>query len=84
MPRSLVASLALLGSLIAPAAAQGPWRSECLAMSNATPRTAPVAFRRAAAASDEVAITYAGHSTYFTYAGDFAGFAPSHTNGHNP
>jgi L-ascorbate metabolism protein UlaG (beta-lactamase superfamily) len=80
MLRSLVASLALLGSLITaslvnpllitpllitPAAAQGPSRSECLAVSNAAPRASPVAFREAAAASDEVAITYAGHSTYF-------------------
>jgi L-ascorbate metabolism protein UlaG (beta-lactamase superfamily) len=70
MLRSLVASLALLGSLItplsiAPAAAQGTSRSECLAMSDAAPRATPVAFREAVAASDEVAITYAGHSTYF-------------------
>jgi L-ascorbate metabolism protein UlaG (beta-lactamase superfamily) len=80
MLRSLVASLALLGSLITsslvnpllitpllitPAAAQEPSRSECLAMSNAAPRATPVAFRQAVAASDEVAITYAGHSTYF-------------------
>jgi L-ascorbate metabolism protein UlaG (beta-lactamase superfamily) len=80
MLRSLVASLALLGSLImawlvspllitplliTPAAAQGPSRSECMAMSNARPRATPVAFRQAAAAADEVAITYAGHSTYF-------------------
>jgi L-ascorbate metabolism protein UlaG (beta-lactamase superfamily) len=75
MLRSVVASLALLGSLItaslvtplsiAVAAAQGPSRSECLAMSNAAPRAMPVTFREAAAASDEVAITYAGHSTYF-------------------
>jgi len=80
MLRSLVASLALLGSLITaslvnpllitpslitPAAAQGPSRSECLAVSNAAPRASPVAFREATAASDEVAITYAGHSTYF-------------------
>jgi L-ascorbate metabolism protein UlaG (beta-lactamase superfamily) len=80
MLRSLVASLALLGSLITsslvnplsvtpllitPAAAQEPSRSECLAMSNAAPRATPAAFREGAAASDEVAITYAGHSTYF-------------------
>jgi L-ascorbate metabolism protein UlaG (beta-lactamase superfamily) len=70
MLRSLVASLALLGSLttalpVSPAAAQRPSRSECLAMSNASPRATPVAFREAAAASDEVTITYAGHSTYF-------------------
>ena len=74
MLRSLVASLALLGSLIAPsqitplsirpAAAQESSRSECLAMSNTAPRATPVAFREAAA-SNEVAITYAGHSTYF-------------------
>jgi L-ascorbate metabolism protein UlaG (beta-lactamase superfamily) len=80
MLQSLVASLALLGSLImawlvspllitplliTPAAAQGPSRSECMAMSNTAPHATPVAFREAVAASDEVAITYAGHSTYF-------------------
>ncbi|WP_159006665.1 MBL fold metallo-hydrolase [Bradyrhizobium sp. S69] len=69
MLRSLVASLALLALIaplsISPAAAQQPARSECLAMSNAAPRATPVALRQAAAASDEVAITYAGHSTYF-------------------
>jgi L-ascorbate metabolism protein UlaG (beta-lactamase superfamily) len=75
MLRSLVAGLGLLGSLITPslvnpllitpAAAEESPRSECLAMSNAAPRATPVAFRQAAAASDEVAITYAGHSTYF-------------------
>jgi L-ascorbate metabolism protein UlaG (beta-lactamase superfamily) len=85
MLRSLVASLALLGSpiisatiilapttlaliapfSISPATAQQPPRSECLAMSDAAPRATPVALRQAAAASDEVAITYAGHSTYF-------------------
>jgi L-ascorbate metabolism protein UlaG (beta-lactamase superfamily) len=75
MLRSLSAIVALLGSLLAPAAAQQPQRSqggsqdtprsECLAMSNAAPRATPVSLRRAAAATDEVAITYAGHSTYF-------------------
>ena len=75
MLRSLVSGLALLGSLITlslvdplwitPAAAQQSPRSECLAISDAAPRATPVAFREAAAASDEVAITYAGHSTYF-------------------
>jgi L-ascorbate metabolism protein UlaG (beta-lactamase superfamily) len=72
MLRSLVASLALLGSLLtplslstAPAATQRSSRSECLAMSNAAPRVTPVASREADAASDEVAITYSGHSTYF-------------------
>src|SRR6185312_17210343 len=34
-------------------------------MANAPPRATPVSFRRSAAASDEVAITYAGHSTYY-------------------
>ena len=75
MLRSIVASLALLGSLItaslvtplsiASAADQAPSRSECLAMSDAAPHATPVALHEAAAASDEVAITYAGHSTYF-------------------
>jgi L-ascorbate metabolism protein UlaG (beta-lactamase superfamily) len=75
MLRSFAARFALLGLLIAPlsiapllimpAAAQGPSRSECMAMSNAAPRATPVALREAAAAADEVAITYAGHSTYF-------------------
>jgi L-ascorbate metabolism protein UlaG (beta-lactamase superfamily) len=64
MLRSLVAGLALLGSLITAAAAQESPRSECLAMSDAAPRATPVAFREAAA-WDDVAITYAGHSTYF-------------------
>ena len=75
MLRSLAASLALLGSLvtaslvaplsIGPATAQDPPRSECMAMSNATPRATPVALRPANAGSGDVAITYAGHSTYF-------------------
>ena len=40
--------------------------SECLAMAGAPPRVMPVNLRRAAAANaDEVAITYAGHSTYY-------------------
>jgi L-ascorbate metabolism protein UlaG (beta-lactamase superfamily) len=66
MLRSISAAIALLGALIAPAAAQDAARgSECLAMSNAAPRATPVSFRTAAAATDEVAITYAGHSTYY-------------------
>jgi L-ascorbate metabolism protein UlaG (beta-lactamase superfamily) len=56
---------ALLGSLIAPAFAQTAQRSECLAMANAPPRATPVSLRRTAAKLDEVAITYAGHSTYY-------------------
>jgi L-ascorbate metabolism protein UlaG (beta-lactamase superfamily) len=59
-------AFALLSSLIASAAAQDASRSsECLAMTNATPRATPVSLRSAAAKTDEVAITYAGHSTYY-------------------
>jgi L-ascorbate metabolism protein UlaG (beta-lactamase superfamily) len=67
MPRSLCAVFALLSVLIAPAVAaeDSPRRSECLAMSNAPPRATPVSLRRAAAGTDEVAITYVGHSTYY-------------------
>ena len=65
MLRSFSAVLALLCQLIAPAAAQDAPRSECLAMANAQPRATPVDFRRMAAKTDEVAITYAGHSTYY-------------------
>jgi hypothetical protein len=65
MLRCLSTVVALLGSLIIPAAAQDASRgSECLAMANAPPRAVPVSLRRAAAKADEVAITYAGHSTY--------------------
>jgi L-ascorbate metabolism protein UlaG (beta-lactamase superfamily) len=66
MLRSLVTTLALLGSLISSVAAQdAPRSSECLAMANAPPRATPVSLRRIAAKADEVAITYAGHSTYY-------------------
>jgi L-ascorbate metabolism protein UlaG (beta-lactamase superfamily) len=73
MLRSLFAIFALLGAWAAPASAQEPPRSECLAMANAPPRVTPVSLRRVAAntdentgaKADEVAITYAGHSTYF-------------------
>jgi L-ascorbate metabolism protein UlaG (beta-lactamase superfamily) len=66
MLRSISATVALLGALIAPAAAQdAPRTSECLAMSNAQPRATPVSLRTAAAGTGEVAITYAGHSTYY-------------------
>src|SRR5882762_10458389 len=65
MLRSIAVVLAALSSLIVPAAAQDAWRgSECLAMADAPPRAAPVGFRRMAAKADEVAISYAGHSTY--------------------
>jgi L-ascorbate metabolism protein UlaG (beta-lactamase superfamily) len=66
MLRSVSAVFALLCQLIAPATAQdGPRSSECLAMANAPPRVTPVSLRRMAANTDEVAITYAGHSTYY-------------------
>src|SRR3954470_8411657 len=65
MLRSLVAATALLGLLIAPAAAAEPLRSECLAMANAPSRALPVSFQRVAAKPEEVAITYVGHSTYY-------------------
>ena len=63
---SLATALALLGALIAPAAAQQqPLRSECLAMANAPPLAVPVSLRRTAAKAEDVAITYVGHSTYY-------------------
>jgi L-ascorbate metabolism protein UlaG (beta-lactamase superfamily) len=65
MLRSLFAIFALLGAWSTPGAAQEPPRSECLAMANAPPRATPVSLRRIAAKADDVAITYAGHSTYF-------------------
>src|SRR5882724_8991672 len=65
MLRAISTILAVLGSLIGPALAEDAPRSECLAMANAPPRATPVNLRRAAANTDEVAITYAGHSTYF-------------------
>jgi L-ascorbate metabolism protein UlaG (beta-lactamase superfamily) len=69
MLRIASAVIALLGCLIVPATAQtapsDTPRSECLAMANAAPRAIPVSLRRAAAGTDEVAISYAGHSTYY-------------------
>ncbi len=66
MLRIFSAVLALLCQLIASAAAEdAPRGSECLAMTNAPPRATPVSLREAAAKTDEVAITYAGHSTYY-------------------
>jgi L-ascorbate metabolism protein UlaG (beta-lactamase superfamily) len=64
MWRLLSAALALFCASLAPALAQQPQRSECLAMANAPPRATPVAWQRTANAA-EVEITYAGHSTYF-------------------
>jgi L-ascorbate metabolism protein UlaG (beta-lactamase superfamily) len=66
MQRCFPAVFALLSSLIASAAAaQDAPRSECLAMANAPPRATPVGLRAADAKTGEVAITYAGHSTYY-------------------
>ena len=66
MLRSFPAVFALLNSLLASAAAQdAPRTGECLAMANAPPRATAVSFRAAAANASEVAITYAGHSTYY-------------------
>src|SRR5215510_13962836 len=59
----LIAALALLCSFVASAWAQTPQRSECLAVAG-VPRAVPVSYRLAAKAED-VAITYAGHSTYY-------------------
>ena len=47
------------------AAGDSPRSSECLAMAQRPPRATPVSLRRPAAKADEVAITYAGHSTYY-------------------
>jgi hypothetical protein len=63
--RLLSAACFLLGVFMAAAAAQDTPRSDCLAMSNARPHATPVAWREPAAATDEVTITYGGHSTYF-------------------
>lgn len=62
----LPAVFALLCQLVAPVAAEdAPRSSECLAVANAAPRATPVSLRAAAAKSDEIAITYAGDSTYY-------------------
>jgi L-ascorbate metabolism protein UlaG (beta-lactamase superfamily) len=65
MMRYFAVVSALLSWLMVPAVAEEPLRSECLAMANAPPRATPVSLRRVAARADEVAITYAGHSTYY-------------------
>jgi hypothetical protein len=57
----LIAGLGAIGSAAAQDVARG---SECLAMANAAPRATPVSLRRTAAAVEEVAISYVGHSTY--------------------
>jgi L-ascorbate metabolism protein UlaG (beta-lactamase superfamily) len=65
MLRCIAAVFALSCQLIVSAAAEEPLRSECFAMANAPPRATPVSLTRTAAKADEVAITYAGHSTYY-------------------
>jgi len=65
MLRCFSAVLALLCQLVAPAFAQDARRSECLAMANGPPRATPVSLRLANTKTGEVAITYAGHSTYY-------------------
>jgi L-ascorbate metabolism protein UlaG (beta-lactamase superfamily) len=65
MLRAVSTIFTLLGLMIAPARAQDAQRSECLAMANAPPRATPVRLREASADTGEVAITYAGHSTYY-------------------
>jgi L-ascorbate metabolism protein UlaG (beta-lactamase superfamily) len=65
MLRCFSAVFALLASLVAAAVAQEVPRSECLAMANTPLRATPVNLRLAEAKGDEVAITYAGHSTYY-------------------
>ena len=67
MLRTVSTILALLGSAdrAGRGASQDTLRSECLAMANAPPRATPVSLRRAAAKTDEVTITYGGHSTYY-------------------
>jgi L-ascorbate metabolism protein UlaG (beta-lactamase superfamily) len=65
MLRCFFAVPVLLCQLVSLAFAQDAPRSECLAMANGPPRAAPVALRLAEANAGEVAITYAGHSTYY-------------------
>jgi L-ascorbate metabolism protein UlaG (beta-lactamase superfamily) len=74
MLRSFAVAAASLALLITSATAQeAPRASECLAMASASPRAIPVNFGLAAARTrqaadargDEIAITYAGHSTYY-------------------
>jgi L-ascorbate metabolism protein UlaG (beta-lactamase superfamily) len=65
MLRAVSAIVAFLGLFTATAAAQDAPRSECLAVAQGGPRATPVSLRTPAATSDEVTITYGGHSTYF-------------------
>jgi L-ascorbate metabolism protein UlaG (beta-lactamase superfamily) len=62
----LFSAVIALCQLLTPAAAQdAPRSSECLAMAKASPRATPVSLRAADTSTSEVAITYAGHSTYY-------------------
>src|ERR1700687_4416024 len=65
MLRFITVVFAVLGSLFSSVAAQESSRSEWRARANAPPRATPVSLRRLAAKAEEVAITYAGHSTYY-------------------
>ncbi|MDI1264685.1 MAG: MBL fold metallo-hydrolase, partial [bacterium] len=66
MLRFLVVSLAVAAAVPgSPAVAQVQLRSECLAMADGPQRAMPVSYRRTAAKAEDVAITYAGHSTYY-------------------
>src|ERR1700749_2789454 len=65
MLRAVSAVITFLGFFTATAWAQDAQRSECLAISQNGPRATPVSLRQPAGATDEVAITYGGHSTYF-------------------
>lgn len=63
---TVLALTVLLFGVLEPAVAQNAARgSECLAMAQTPPRVTPVSLRRTAAKADNVAITYAGHSTYY-------------------
>jgi L-ascorbate metabolism protein UlaG (beta-lactamase superfamily) len=69
MPRCLTAVITVLAlsfgtptPVLAQAVTHG---SECLAMAQTPPRAIPVSLRRTVTKADEVAITYAGHSTYY-------------------
>jgi uncharacterized membrane protein len=65
MMHAVSAVVAFLGLFTAAAAAEEAQRSECLAVAQNGPRVTQVGLRQAAAATDEVTITYGGHSTYF-------------------
>jgi L-ascorbate metabolism protein UlaG (beta-lactamase superfamily) len=65
MLSAVSAIIAFLGLFTTAAAADELQRSECLAISQNGPRATPASLYQVAAATNEVAITYAGHSTYF-------------------